>query len=251
MSKEIHAVRGMQDLYGSELVRWRHSESQIRTILENFGYQEIRTPALEKIEVFSQTVGDETDIVQKQMYTVNEGTDKLVLRPEGTAAFIRAVVEHGLHQSGHPERYYYYLPMFRHERPQKGRLRQFFQFGAELINDPSPEADAEIIASFDHVCRSLGIDKFDIRVNSVGCGNCRPLYKEALKNFFKPKLSELCEQCKARFERAPMRILDCKVETCKQIAAAAPVITSSLCTECHTHHDRLKKCLSLAKVTFI
>ena len=247
---EIRSVRGMNDLLGEEIHQWVHVENRIRKVFESFGYQEIRTPVLEKLEVFSGTVGDETDIVEKQMYQVITDSETYVLRPEGTASFMRAVLEHKLHITGQPARFYYYLPMFRHERPQKGRLRQFYQFGAELINDSSPEADAEVICLLDQIYQSLGITEYRVRINSVGCVQCRPTYKDKLKDFFHPHLNNLCEQCQKRFHRSPMRILDCKRESCREIAKTAPLITHALCIECKTHHDRFKTCLTQAKVTF-
>jgi histidyl-tRNA synthetase len=176
---ELKAVRGMHDLFGSEMERWKFVEARIHEAFRAFGYTEIRTPALEKVEVFSHAVGDATDIVEKQMYTIldrggrpDATPETLVLRPEGTAGFVRAVVEHQLAQTGHPQRFYYYMPMFRYERPQKGRLRQFHQFGAELINDPSAEADAELLLLLDHIYRAFGLTEYENRINSVGCGDC-------------------------------------------------------------------------------
>jgi histidyl-tRNA synthetase len=247
---EIRSVRGMNDLFGIELQQWSHIEHQIKKVFESFGYSEIRTPVLEKIEVFSGTVGDETDIVEKQMYRVTTESETYVLRPEGTASFMRAVLEHQLHNSGQPGRFYYYLPMFRHERPQKGRLRQFHQFGAELINDASPEADAELITVLDQIYQSLGITEYRVRINSVGCVTCRQAYKDKLKVFFQPRITHLCEQCQKRFERSAMRILDCKRETCREIAQAAPLITHCLCSDCQSHHQKFKICLAQAQVVF-
>lgn len=248
---EIRGVRGMNDLYGDELTKWLFVESKLREVFKAFGYSEIRTPVLEKIEVFSGTVGDETDIVEKQMYQVVTDSETYVLRPEGTASFIRSVLEHQLHQSGQIGRYYYYLPMFRHERPQKGRLRQFHQFGAEIINDPSPQADAELLCLLDQIYKSFNITEYKVRINSVGCNDCRPIYKETLKTFFKPRFAELCELCQKRFERSPLRILDCKRESCKTIALTAPKITASLCQICNTHHSEFKKSLTMACVNFV
>lgn len=247
---EIQGVRGMHDLYGSELRKWHYVENKVRKVFQAFGYEEIRTPALEKISVFKGTVGDETDIVEKQMYMIEKDSETLVLRPEGTAGFIRAVLEHQLHQAGTPGRYYYYLPMFRYERPQKGRLRQFHQFGAEIINDPSPESDAEIIALLDQIYKDFGISEYTVKINSVGCSDCRPVYKETLKTFFRPHLSSLCEVCQKRFERSPMRILDCKRENCKAIASQAPKITDSLCEKCKTHHGKLQRRLKDSDVAY-
>jgi len=247
----LKAVRGMHDLFGAEIAKWKFIEENVRSVFAQFGYQEIRTPVLEHMEVFSKTVGDETDIVEKQMYQVQKENESLVLRPEGTAGFMRAVLEHQLHRDSSCQRYFYYLPMFRHERPQKGRLRQFHQFGAELINDSSPEADAEMIALLNAIYKKLGINEYDIRINSVGCAECRPQFREALANFFKSHLNELCEQCQKRFERAPMRILDCKKESCQAVAKSAPLITTCLCAPCNEHHRRLKTRLEEAELAFI
>ncbi len=241
----------MHDLYGEEMTAWKNIETTIFEVLKAFGYFEIRTPVLENLEVFKGTVGDDTDIVEKQMYAIEKESETLVLRPEGTAAFMRAVLEHQLHQSGSAGRYFYYLPMFRHERPQKGRLRQFHQFGIELINDPSPEADAEIIFVLDQIYKKFELTEYEIRINSVGCTDCRPVYKEVLKKYFQPHLSTLCELCQKRFERSPLRILDCKKESCKAIAEKAPVITDSLCVACKTHHEKLKERLSLLSIPYI
>lgn len=282
----------MHDLFGDELAKWHAAESRIRRVFSDFGYGEIRTPALERLEVF-KAVGEDTDIVQKQMFLVSNpeieeivsqveklvvlldppknaslpqmlqwyektGTlpsrvkesERYVLRPEGTAAFMRSVIQHQLHRQPHAQRYYYYLPMYRYERPQKGRLRQFHQFGAELINDPSPESDAEVIVLLDHLYRSFEITEYEVRVNSVGCPNCRPAYRKALQDFFRPRLQSLCPQCQERFERAPQRVLDCKNEECQKLADGAPIGLDYLCAECKTHHSGLKHALSLAGVAF-
>lgn len=240
----------MNDLFGTELEKWLPLEKQIRATMADFGFSEIRTPTLEKIEVFSRTVGDTSDIVEKQMYTIHLPDEVLVLRPEGTASFIRAVIEHQLHQAAGAQHYYYYQPMFRHERPQKGRLRQFHQFGAEIIQDPSPRADAELIAFVDTLFRRLGLSDFRTRINSVGCKACRPAYRELLTQFLKGVTGDLCEQCQIRLERAPMRVLDCKNESCRTIAARAPKIADSLCSECIEHHGGVKSALRLLEIPF-
>lgn len=247
----MKAVRGMHDLFGLEMVKWHWIEDQVRKVFLDFGYQEIRTPVLEHVEVFSKTVGDETDIVEKQMYQVVKETESLVLRPEGTAGFMRAVLEHQLQRDPVCQRFFYYLPMFRHERPQKGRLRQFHQFGAELINDSSPEADAEVITLLDTVYKKLGIQEYEIRINSLGCQQCRPVMKMQLMEFLKPRLNLLCELCQKRFERAPLRILDCKRESCRETLKGHPTLSQSLCASCTSHHDQLKKRLQEAKIAFV
>jgi len=241
----------MHDVFGGDIAKWQWIEESIKGVFASFGYQEIRTPVLENIEVFSKTVGDETDIVEKQMYQVVKENESLVLRPEGTAGFMRAILEHQLHKNSSHQRYFYYLPMFRHERPQKGRLRQFHQFGAELINDPSAEADAEVIILLDAIYKKLGIQEYEIRINSLGCSTCRPQMKETLISFLKPKLSDFCEQCQKRFERAPFRILDCKRESCQKAVLNSPKLSDCLCSVCQTHHSVLKKRLKEVGLHFI
>ncbi len=249
----------MNDLFGAELQRWQAVEAKLRDAMTNFGYSEIRTPSLEKIEVF-KAVGDETDIVEKQMYQVQDRgahpdskPEILVMRPEGTAGFIRAVMEHGLANTGHVSRFYYLGPMFRYERPQKGRLRQFHQLGAELIYDGSAEADAELIILLDHLLKSVGLksENYEIRINSVGCKDCRPAYREKLIAYFKPHFAELCENCQRRLERAPMRILDCKNEVCKKLSETAPLGIDNLDEACAKQHARVKECLKAEDVTFV
>ncbi len=248
---EIKAVRGMHDLLGDEIHRWSVAEERIKKILDSFGYQEVRTPVLESLEVFTKSVGEQTDIVEKQMYLVEKGEGTLALRPEGTSGFIRALVEHGLQRSGTTQRYYYYLPMFRHERPQKGRLRQFHQFGAELINDPSPEADAELIALLDHIYKSFGLKNYQIEINSLGSAESREAYRKKLQDFFRPKLEKLCEQCRNRFERAPLRILDCKNPECQKQSEGAPLMVDNLSPEDAEHFKGVQKDLTACGVKFI
>ncbi len=254
----IKAVRGMHDLWGDELAGWQSAEKKIRKVLETFGYQEIRTPVLESIEVFSQAVGDATDIVEKQMYQVQDRghpesgkVETLVLRPEATSSVIRCILEHQLHRNPGPQRYYYVLPMFRYERPQKGRLRQFHQVGAELLLDGSPEADVESILLLDAIFKAFGLEEYEIRINSVGSDESRPQYKLLLQKYLTPHLPVLCEQCQKRFERAPMRILDCKNETCQKISLQAPRMVDHLDPASHTHHQAVKARLKAAGVEFI
>ncbi len=255
---EIKAVRGMHDQLGEDLARWKAVEAQVREILECFGYREIRTPVLEAVEVFSQSLGEATDVVEKQMYQVQDRghpdsgkVDTLVLRPEATSSVVRAILEHGLHRQPGPQRYYYCLPMFRYERPQKGRLRQFHQIGAELILDATPEADVEMIVVLDTIYRALGITQYEIRINSVGSEICRPAYREKLKAYFQPHLAALCEQCQKRFERAPMRILDCKNPSCLALAEKAPRMVDNLDAESAAHYTQVKKRLRDAGVAFV
>lgn len=251
MNSQVTAVRGMKDLFGEELSQWKFVEEKIHAIFKTFGFSEIRTPALEKKEVFSQTVGEDTDIVEKQMYQILSESESMVLRPEGTASFMRAIIEHNLHRNVSPQRYYYYLPMFRHERPQKGRLRQFFQFGAELIQDASAESDAEIIVLLDTLFRAFNLTQYEIRINSVGCNDCRPQYSKILKDFIRPNLDKFCELCKKRFERAPIRLLDCKNESCQGFLKGAPKLIDHLCVNCVSHQSKLENRLKELHVKYI
>lgn len=249
--KDLRAVRGMQDLYGLDSYQWNLVESKIKKLFADFGYQEIRTPTLEKKEVFSDSVGGDTDIVQKQMYQVQgDSEETLVLRPEGTAGFMRAFLEHRLYESNRPERFYYYLPMFRHERPQKGRLRQFHQFGAELLLDPTPEADAEIIYFLHHLYQFLGVQEYQIKVNNVGTPQTREAYKTNLREYLKERWDDLCDLCKSRFERSVLRVLDCKNEKCQALVQKAPSILESLDEECRKHLAGVEKRLTHLNVPY-
>lgn len=245
----------MHDLFGPTLHQWTWAEKRIREVLSSFGFEEVRTPVLEHVDVFSQTVGADSDIVEKQMYQVvdrGEGTpETLVLRPEGTAAFVRAVVEHGLHLQGGVGRYYYYLPMFRYERPQKGRLRQFHQFGAEMILSSSPEADAEVIMLLDQIYKNFGLKEYDVRINSLGTKAARESYKTALTKYFAPHISTLDEVAQKKFQRAPLRILDSKDEKIRELSKNAPRITDHLEPASKAHYDALKACLKAAGVNYV
>ncbi|MCB0416365.1 MAG: histidine--tRNA ligase [Bdellovibrionales bacterium] len=247
----IQSIRGMHDLYGAEMGAWSAVEKVVHKTFQDFGYKEIRTPVLEKIEVFSQTVGEDTDIVQKQMYTIERSDEQLALRPEGTAAFVRAVIQHQLHRLPGAQRFYYYLPMYRYERPQKGRQRQFFQFGGELINDASPEADAEIITLLDQIYKALGLSHYEVRINTLGDSESRAAYRKALEEYFRPLLGELSEDSKARFERAPMRILDSKHEADQSAVQKAPRIGEYLTDFAKAHFESVKQRLNQAGVSFI
>lgn len=255
----LKAVRGMHDLFGPELVAWKKVESRIHSILSAFGFDEIRTPVLEHVEVFKQSVGDDSEIVEKQMYEVLErgptadgkAAEKLVLRPEGTAAFARAVLEHGLHRTGHIGRYYYSLPMFRHERPQKGRLRQFHQVGAEIINSTAPETDAELLVLIDHLFREIGIQEFTLRINSLGTAAARAQFAEALKKFMAPHLSSIDEVVRAKLQRAPLRILDTKDPSLLEIVRNAPTIGEFLEPQSRQHFETICSRLTALGVPFV
>ncbi|HLW48887.1 MAG TPA: histidine--tRNA ligase [bacterium] len=234
---ELRAPRGMQDVLPDETVRWQWVEGLMRGVAGRYGYREIRTPILEHTEVFQRGVGAGTDIVDKEMYTFTDrGGRSVTLRAEGTAPVMRAVLEHNLTASP-PVRVYYICPIFRYDRPQAGRYRQHTQFGAEVIGSPEPAADAEVLSLAVRVAEAAGLRGLDVRLSSVGDGVCRPGYEDMLRAFYAPHLAELCEDCRRRFETAPMRLLDCKREHDRALAANAPRILDHLCGPCRAHFD--------------
>lgn len=249
---KIQSFRGFRDILPDEIAVWQHVEAVTRELFHLYGYTEIRTPVLEKVELFSRSVGEDTDIVQKEMYVIeNSREGNMALRPEGTASVVRAYNEHNLHLARPaPEKLYYILPMFRHERPQAGRFRQFHQIGAEALGVDSPLIDAEMIAMVAALLQQLEIHNFEIQLNSVGCASCRPQYRETLQVYLADSYGELCEDCQKRFERNPMRILDCKQEQCQQIIASAPVMIDHYCQACHDHFSELQDDLGILGVEF-
>jgi len=249
---KIQSFRGFRDILPDEAALWQAVEAETRELFELYGYAEIRTPALEKVELFSRTVGEDTDIVQKEMYVVeNKREGNMALRPEGTAAVVRAYNEHNLAASRPaPEKLYYILPMFRHERPQAGRFRQFHQLGAEALGIDSPAIDAEMIAMVANLLKKFNVSNIEIQLNSVGCKACRPEYREKLKTYLAASYNDLCQDCQNRFERNPMRILDCKQEGCQQIVASAPVMINHYCQACHDHFSELQEYLGILGVEF-
>ena len=240
------AIRGTQDLLPKESYKWQAVESIMMETAEQYGFREIRTPVFEHTELFLRGVGDTTDIVQKETYTFDDrGGRSITLKPEGTAGAVRAFIEHGLAVDTQPTKMYYLnCPVFRYERPQAGRLREHHQFGVEVFGSASAYTDAEIISLALSVLGSLGVSGLSVNINSIGCPNCRPHYNEALKGYFAPHLEELCPTCRERYARNPLRLLDCKVDTCKQIAKGAPSMLDYLCEECQTHFETLKQALS-------
>lgn len=250
---KISSFRGFRDILPSEIGLWHKVETAAREIFHLYGYAEIRTPALEKLELFSRGVGQDTDIVQKEMYVIhNEREGDMALRPEGTASVVRAYNEHNLAASGvAPEKLYYMLPMFRHERPQAGRFRQFHQIGAEALGIDSPAIDAEMIALVYALMQRLGVTAFEVQLNSVGCSACRPTYREKLKAHLAGSFEQLCQDCRTRFERNPMRVFDCKNEQCQAIVAAAPVMIDHYCETCRVHFADVQEYLTMLGVPFV
>lgn len=245
------APRGTKDVLPSESYKWHYLERIIREITELFGYKEVRTPVFEHTELFVRGVGDTTDIVQKEMYTfLDKGNRSITLKPEGTAGVVRAYIEHGLHNLAQPIKMYYITPVFRYENPQAGRLRQHHQFGVEVFGAKEASIDGEIIALAMELFHRLGLKELELNINSIGCPNCRPRYHEVLKKYLEDHLDELCQTCNTRYEKNPLRILDCKNKECGVIVKDAPIILDYLCQECSTHFEELQSFLSAANIDF-
>ena len=243
--------RGTNDFLPEDTAKWQYIEKLLREICRQFGYAELRTPIFEETALFLRGVGDTTDIVQKEMHTFEDtGGRSLTLRPENTASAVRAYVENKLFAGQQPVRLFYMGPMFRYERPQAGRFRQFHQFGVECFGPASPAADAEVIALAWEFYRRLGLKNLELNLNSVGCPNCRPAYRQALQDFLRPHLSELCPTCQERFEKNPLRILDCKNPQCQQFLQGAPTTLDALCDECHEHFEAVQSYLHAAAIPY-
>ena len=236
------APRGTQDVLPEQSAKWQHVEKTAMKVAELFGFKEIRFPTFEHTELFARGVGDSTDVVQKEMYTfLDKGERSITLRPEGTAGCMRTLIEHGLLNGALPVKVSYLTSCFRYEKPQAGRLREFHQFGAELVGAASPAADAEMISMVSQIFDQLQIEGIELEINSIGCPECRAKYNEALKEYFRSHEEELCETCRDRLDRNPMRILDCKSPICHKIAEGAPVILDYLCDDCRAHFDELRE----------
>lgn len=245
------APRGTQDVLPEQSAKWQHVEKTAMKVAELFGFKEIRFPTFEHTELFARGVGDSTDVVQKEMYTfLDKGERSITLRPEGTAGCMRTLIEHGLLNGALPVKASYLTSCFRYEKPQAGRLREFHQFGAELVGTASPAADAEMIAMVSQIFDQLQIEGIELEINSIGCPECRAKYNEALKEYFHSHEEELCETCRDRLERNPMRILDCKSPICHKIGEDAPVILDYLCDDCQAHFDELKERLDALDIEY-
>ena len=251
MAEINRAVKGTNDVLPSDSYNWQFVEGKMLETASLFGFKEIRVPVFEHTEVFLRSVGDTTDVVQKEMYTFDDkGGRSITLRPELTAGVIRSVIENGLVNAALPLKVCYIGGCYRYEKPQAGRLREFHQFGVECVGAAEPNADAEVIALAGAVLNSIGIEKISLEINSIGCPECRKEYHKALKEYFKSKSDELCGTCLDRLERNPMRILDCKSPVCSEIAAKAPVVLDYLCDDCKEHFESVKKYLSSMGITY-
>lgn len=242
----IKAPRGTKDVLPSESKKWQYVEKVMRDLCNLYGFKEIRTPAFEHTELVQRGVGETTDIVQKEMYTFDDrGGRSITLKPEGTSPAVRAFIENGLFNEALPGKLYYLTPVFRYEKPQAGRLREHHQFGIEIFGSSEPSSDAEVISLAMELYRRLNVKNLEININSIGCPVCRKEYNEALKEYLRRNMGHLCETCRDRFDRNPLRILDCKIGSCREIIKDAPLIIDYLCTECSEHFEGLKKHLNI------
>lgn len=240
MALLIKRPNGTEDVTPKNIAKWHTVEHVVKEVASCYGFKEIRIPTFENTELFQRSVGETTDVVQKEMYSVIAKETKFTLRPEGTAGTIRAMLQNGMLNDAMPQKAYYILSCFRHERPQAGRLREFHQFGLEMAGSAKPSADADIISLAYEIIKTLGIKNTELKINSIGCPECRAEYHKALKDFFENRKSDLCETCLSRLDKNPMRILDCKSPVCSEIAKDAPVILDFLCEECGEHFNKLK-----------
>jgi histidyl-tRNA synthetase len=245
------ALKGIQDILPPDIHIWQKIESVAREIFRKYGFQEIRIPIIESTDIFIRSIGETTDIVEKEMYTFPDKAGRsITMRPEGTAPSVRCYVEHHLYNLPSPQKFFYSGPMFRYERPQKGRFRQFYQIGVEAFGVSHPSMDAEIIVMLRNLLEGIGLKEVNFELNSIGCDKCRPDYRNALLNFFKSRLSDFCPDCQRRYELNPLRILDCKVERCIELRRGAPVVTDHLCNECREHFDELIFRLQTLKIPY-
>ncbi len=248
---EIKAIRGFNDILPSEVGKWQFVEQIAREVFESFGFKEIRIPILEKTELFARGIGEATDIVEKEMYTfLDKSGNSLTLRPEATASIARAYLEHKLYINESISKLYFIGPMFRYERPQKGRYRQFYQIDAEVFGVSDPMIDAEVIIMLMHFLKKVGLERLELQINSLGCRDCRPKYREELKRFLEKDSFKLCEDCSRRIKTNPLRIFDCKVQTCQEVIEEAPKVSEYICSDCQKHFDHVKRYLNLVGIKY-
>ncbi len=252
MANRFKTPRGTKDILPAEMSKWHFLESHLRKVFSKYNFSEIRTPAFEDTELFARGIGQTTDIVQKEMYTLTDkGGRSYTLKPEMTASVMRSYLEHNLGDHRRIQKLYYISPMFRQEKPQAGRFREFYQYGIEIIGTDNYLADVETIALSIEVLHQLGIKEISIKVNSVGCNTCRPKYKEVLKSNLKNIISELCSDCQNRYHTNPLRILDCKKENCNRLTKDIPAIFEYLCHECKEHFDNVRKHLDYINLQYM
>lgn len=247
----INAIRGFNDILPKETALWQFIEATARKVFSCHGFSEIRVPILEKTELFSRSIGDTTDIVEKEMYTFSDkGGHSLTMRPEGTAGVMRSLIEHKLYAQDSINKLYYMGPMFRHERPQKGRYRQFHQIGAEAVGATDPLIDAQVLLMISHLFAELGLTEPKLQINSLGCPQCRPAYRQALVSFLEERAAALCDDCNRRKATNPLRALDCKVPGCTEATQGAPAMLDHLCDDCKQHFSTVQQYLKTANVPY-
>lgn len=245
------APRGTKDIVPAETYKWQYLEKTFKEVCRNFGYTEIRTPIFEHTELFERGVGETTDVVQKEMYTfLDKGERSITLKPEGTSSVVRAFVENKLYTESQPTKVYYVTPCFRYERPEAGRLRQFHQFGIEAFGSDEASIDVEVMSLVSVFFKKLGLKNIELHINSIGCPKCREEYNRKLRDYLGTKIEELCPTCDSRYEKNPMRILDCKTESCKEKTQDAPLMIDNLCECCEEHFIKVKEYLQLSGVEF-
>lgn len=243
--------KGTEDLLPEESYKWQYLESKFKETADLYNYKEIRVPTFEHTELFERGVGDTTDVVEKQMYTFNDkGGRSITLRPEGTASVVRSFLQNSLYALPMPMKAFYNIACFRYENKQKGRLREFHQFGVEAFGAQNPTMDAEIVSLAINFLKSVGLTDLAVNINSIGCPECRKAYQQALKEYLKPRYDELCDTCKGRFERNPLRIIDCKSEICQDIVKNVPTLLDYICDDCREHFEKFKACLDAMNIKY-
>ena len=247
----IQKPKGTKDLLPNESYKWQEAENKVKKVLESYNFKEIRVPVFEHTELFQRGVGETTDVVQKEMYTFNDkGGRSITLRPEGTAGVVRAYLENGMGSMPSPVKLWYNMGMYGYENVQKGRLREFHQIGAELIGSKSYLADVDVILMANSIFEALNIPNIKLTINSIGCPKCRSEYQKILREFIGKNLEEYCDTCKTRFEKNPMRILDCKEKRCKELNVGAPMMIDYLCEECKEHFENVKSMLEISNLKY-
>lgn len=247
----VTAIKGMNDILPGDIETWQFLEKSAREVFGTYGYSEIRTPVPEKTELFCRSIGETTDIVEKEMYTFNDKSDhSITLRPEGTAPVMRSFIQNKLYNVDPVSKLYYMGPMFRYERPQKGRYRQFHQIGVEALGVEDPKIDAQILAMLHHYFRQIGIDSVSLQVNSLGCPECRPDYRKQLIDYLEARLDNLCPDCQRRYSSNPLRVLDCKAKGCKEVTVDAPAMIDHLCDSCNDHFGKVQGYLNDLEIPF-
>lgn len=249
---KYNALKGVHDIFPPDIYIWQKVESVAEEVFSAYGFHELRVPIIESTDIFVRSIGETTDIVEKEMYTFPDKANRsITLRPEGTAPVVRCYVENHLYNLPSPQKFFYSGPMFRYERPQKGRFRQFYQIGVEAFGVFEPKLDAEILSMLKLFLERLGLEELNFEVNSIGCEKCRPDYRKALSDFFSNKTAMLCPDCKRRYIQNPLRILDCKVDSCIELRKGAPQVTNYLCSECKEHFGEFLSLLKLINVSYV